>query len=146
VVRRALLLLAVAGVVAGADLAHKAHAIAERGDSLFLHDRSAGYVAGVTLAAALWCGAILLVRSLALALVGGLLLGGAAGNALSWILWPALEGTPNPWMLGDEARGLAFNLADVVVVGSILVALPVALTVYALQNRDRLRERVTLTS
>lgn len=140
--RRSLLVLAAAAApVLVADLAHKAYAVAERGDDLLYHERSLGYAAGITLAAILWCAALLATRSAGLALAGGILLGGAAGNAVSWALWP---GTPNPFFLGDVERGIAFNLADVAVVAAVFVVLPLALTAFVGRNRGRLREPIRL--
>jgi len=139
-------MLGVALVVLTVDLAHKAYAVAERGDELLYHERSLGYAAGVLLAAAVWCAALLATRSLGLALAGGILLGGTAGNAASWALWPAYDGTPNPFFVGDTELGLAFNVADVAVVGAVFIVLPVGLAVFVARNRHRLREPIRLRS
>ncbi len=136
------MLAAAAVVVGAADLAHKAHAVATHGDDLLYHERSLGYVVGVIVAAGAWCLALVATRSLGLALAGGVLLGGAAGNALSWALWSRYDGTPNPLFAGDAHLGIAFNLADVAVVATVFIVLPPALAVFALLNRDRLHQPV----
>lgn len=59
------------------------------------------------------------------------------------LLWPDYKGTPNPFFLGDEELGIAFNLADVFVVASVFVVLPVAIVAFVLRNRERLGERVS---
>jgi lipoprotein signal peptidase len=143
VARSAVVLLVVAAAVAAADLTHKAVVIADRGESLLYHERSAAYVLGVAIGALAWCAALVATRSLALALAGGLLLGGAMGNAISWALWPDYAGTPNPFFLGDEELGIAFNVADVFVVASVFVVLPIAIVAFVVRNRDRLGERVS---
>ena len=131
------LLLGAATVVATIDLVHKHLAISQRGDEVFLHDRPAGYVlAGAALTLA-WAGAIALTRSSALALPGGVVLGGAAGNLLSFALWPSLPGVPDAIVVGR----VAFSVADVAVVCGLALLLPAAL-VYALRNRARLFEPI----
>jgi lipoprotein signal peptidase len=142
--RSAILLASVAAVVAAVDLVHKTVVIAERGDALLYHERSPAYVFGVAVGALAWCAALVATRSLALALAGGLLLGGTIGNAVSWALWPDYDGTPNPFFIGDEELGVAFNLADVFVVLSVFVVLPIAIVSFVIRNRDRLGERVSL--
>jgi len=140
----ALVLAAAAVAVLVADLVHKTAAVAAEGESPLIHERSLGYAVGILVAACAWCVALLVVRSRALALAGGLVLGGAAGNAVSALLWPGLDGTPNPFFVGDTDLGLAFNVADVAVVAGVFVVLPPALAVFALRNRHRLREPVWL--
>ena len=137
-------LLAVGILVAALDLVHKAAVIAARGEELLYHERSLAYVAGITVGALAWSAALVATRSRGLAVAGGLLLGGAAGNAVSWALWPSYDGTPNPFFAGDESLGIAFNLADLFVVSSVFVVLPIAVVAFAVRNRDRLGERVTL--
>jgi lipoprotein signal peptidase len=133
--RCAALLLLVAAVVTATDLAHKASAISS-GLSTAAHPRSALYVA-----ATLWAGAIVLTRSTSIALAGGILAGGAAGNLFSLALWPSVDGVPNPLLAGD----VAFNVADLAVaVGMVL--LPAAVVVFALRNRERLNDSVRLRS
>ena len=127
----ALVLVAAAAAAATADLAHKALAGAE-----FIHPHGPGYVVlGVGLSAA-WAAAIVLARSPAMALGGGLAAGGAAANVLSLAFWP---GVPNP----IELDAIAFNLADVFVLGGFVFVAAAALQV-ALANRDRLSEPLRL--
>jgi lipoprotein signal peptidase len=134
-----LLVLAAAGV-AVADLVHKALVLSS-GSSTAAHPRSALYVIGIALAATLWAGAIVLTRSTSIALAGGILAGGAAGNLVSLALWPSVDGVPNPLLAGD----VAFNFADLAVaVGMVL--LPAAVVVFALRNRERLNDSVRLRS
>ena len=106
------LLLGAATAVAAIDLLHKHLAISERGDTVFLHDRPARYVvAGAALSLA-WAGAVALTRSSTIALPGGVVLGGAAGNLLSFALWPSLPGVPDAIVVGP----VAFSVGDVAVV------------------------------
>jgi lipoprotein signal peptidase len=123
--------------VAVLDLAHKALAISERGGAVLAHDRSAPYVAGLAAASLAWAGAIALVRSPAIALTGGLVLGGAIGNLASFALWPSLPGVPDPLVAGS----IAFNLADFSAVLGLALLLP-AILVFAVRNRERLFEPV----
>jgi lipoprotein signal peptidase len=137
--RAAVWLVGTATVVAAVDLAHKAAALADPTASVTLHPRSTLYALGVAAISALWAFAIMLTRSRSIALGGGIFVGGAAGNVVSLVLWPSVDGVPNPLL----ARELAFNLADVaVVVGLALVVLGVA--AFAVQNNGRLGERVRL--
>ena len=129
--RTALALVGVAGLLAAVDLFHKASSEAE-----YLHHRSSAYVAVVLGLAAVWAGAILAARSLSMALAGGVLAGGAAGNLVSLALWP---GIPNPMVVDS----MAFNLADLFVLsGFVLTAC--ATLIFAARNRERLREPVRL--
>ena len=131
------LLLGAATVVAALDLVHKYRAISEQGQAVLLHDRPTRYVvAGATLSLA-WAGAIALTRSSTIAVFGGVVLGGAAGNLLSFALWPSLPGVPDPLMAG----GLAFSLGDVAVLGGMILLLPAAVA-FALRNRGRLFEPI----
>jgi hypothetical protein len=136
--RTALLLAATTALVAGADLAHKAHALSE-GGLVVGHERSRAYMAGVTLLLLLWAVAILFSGSRAIALGGGVLIGGALGNVASLLLWPSFPGVPDPLV----ARGVAFSIGDVAV-GTGLVLVVVATGAFALRNRARLREPVLL--
>jgi lipoprotein signal peptidase len=139
VARSAALLSVTAALVAGVDLAHKAAALADPGDAVGLHPRSALYAVGVAAISALWAAAILLTRSASIALGGGVFLGGAAGNVASLALWPAAEGVPNPLVAGE----VAFNLADMAVVLGLVLVLA-ATTRFAARNRARLGEPVRL--
>jgi hypothetical protein len=131
------LLLGAATAVAVIDLVHKHLAISEGGDTVFLHDRPARYVvAGAALSLA-WAGAIALTRSRAIAVPGGMVLGGAAGNLLSFALWPSLPGVPDAIVVGR----VAFSVGDVAVIGGLVMLLPGAL-VFAVRNRARLSEPI----
>jgi hypothetical protein len=111
--RPAVALLATTVALAGADLGHKALAT---GEATLVHERGAAYVLLAAVALA-WAGALLAVGSTALAVAGGVLLGGAAGNLASLAFWP---GVPNPLVAG----GLAFTLADVFAAASSSSRLP----------------------
>jgi lipoprotein signal peptidase len=129
--RCALALGGTAALLAGVDLVHKASS-----DAAYVHSRSSGYVVLVVVLAALWTSAIVLTRSLSIAVGGGVLAAGAAGNLMSLAFSP---GVPNPLALGP----IAFNLADVfVLAGFVLVA--GATLVFALRNRERMSEPVRL--
>jgi hypothetical protein len=132
----ALALLGAATLVAAADLAHKALAMRDPA-AIPLHDRSAAYalVLGATLA---WAAVLVGVRSPILALAGGAVAGGAAGNVLSLAFWP---GVPDP--LTSDALGLAFNVADVAALAGGLVLVPAAVLVLLARGGD-LRRPVTL--
>jgi len=131
--RPALALLATAALLAGADLAHKALAVDE---ATLLHERDPAYVL-LAAVAALWAVALLAARSTPLALAGGVLLGGAAGNLLSLAFW---AGVPNPLVAG----AVAFNVADVCAGAGGLVLVPVAAALVARRSGARLREPVAL--
>ena len=122
-------LAATAAGVAAIDLAHKAWA-----GPVFIHERSALYGAGIGLVCLAWAAAIVLLRSPAIAVAAGPLVGGAAGNGLSLALWP---GVPNPIVVD----GLAFNVADVSVALGLVLLLP-AMIAFAVRNRERLFEPV----
>ena len=107
------------------DLAHKAG-----GEAAYVHPRSGGYVAFVLVFASAWVAAILATGSLSIAVAGGVLAGGAAGNLVSLALWP---GVPNPIVLD----AVAFNLADLFVLAGFVLTATAAL-VFAVRNRDRL--------
>jgi lipoprotein signal peptidase len=130
-------LLLTAGVVAGFDLAHKA--ISGQEGALHAHPRSALYVLVVAVVAAAWVGAILMTRSLSIALSGGVLAGGAAGNLVSLALWPSVPGVPNPLVAG----GVAFNVADLAVAAGVVLLIATT-AAFAARNRERLREPVRL--
>jgi lipoprotein signal peptidase len=135
--RSAVVLVAAAAVATVADLAHKAVVLAESGAAVPAHPRSGLYVVGVAFVSGLWAGAIVLTRSAALAVGGGILVGGAAGNLVSLALWPSVDGVPNPLVAGD----VAFNLADVTVVLGLALVLVSAIA-FAARNRGRLSEAV----
>jgi lipoprotein signal peptidase len=139
--RRFAVLLLAAGVVAGLDLTHKAIAVSERDGAVFAHPRSGLYVLVVAAASAAWVGAILLTGSLSIALSGGVLAGGAAGNVLSLALWPSVAGVPNPLIAG----GVAFNVADLAVAAGVVLVIATT-AAFAARNRERLREPVRLRS
>jgi lipoprotein signal peptidase len=65
----------------------------------------------------------------------GIAAGGALGNLVSALAWRA--GVPDPLVLRD----VAFNLADLFVLAGDALLLASA-AVYALRNRDRLRQPV----
>lgn len=89
---------------------------------------------GVVLAGSL--GAIVaVVGSPAIALASGVAVGGTIGNVASVAIWGA---APNPFVVVRGGSGIAFNLADVLVIaGAALIA--VAATAHARANRGRLR-------
>jgi lipoprotein signal peptidase len=129
--RCALALGGTAVLLAGVDLVHKASS-----DAAYVHGRSSGYVVLVAVLTAMWTTAIVLTRSLSIAVGGGVLAAGAVGNVMSLAFSP---GVPNPLVLGP----IAFNLADVFVLsGFVLVA--GATLVFAVRNRDRMGEPVRL--
>ena len=131
------LLLGAAAVVVALDLGQKQLAISERGGAVYLHDRPVTNViagAALTLAGA---GAIALTRSSAIAVLGGIVLGGAVGNLTSFALWPSLRGVPDTIVAG----GLAFSLGDVAVGIGLVLLVPVAL-LFARRNRARLLEPI----
>jgi len=133
VTRTLILLLGAATVVAAFDLIHKQQAISEQGGAVFLHDRPTRYVvAGAALSLG-WATAIALTRSSSIAVFGGVVLGGAAGNLLSFALWPSLPGVPDPIVAG----GLAFSFGDVAVLGGLVLLTPFAV-LFARRNRNRL--------
>jgi lipoprotein signal peptidase len=122
-------LVGAAFVVAAVDLAHKAAA-----GPVFLHERSAVYAAGIAGACIFWTFAVVALRSPAIALAAGLVVGGAAGNVLSLAFWP---GVPNPILWGR----VTFNLADVCVAAGICLLAP-ATVAFGVRNRARLFEPV----
>lgn len=128
-IRSGLTLASTATVLAALDLAHKAG-----GGATYFHARSLSYVLVVLVLSTAWAAAILATRSLPLAVGGGAVLGGAAGNVVSLAFWP---GVPNP----IEVGAIAFNLADVFVLSGFLA---VALATIALLcgDRERLRRPV----
>jgi hypothetical protein len=137
VIRSVGVLIGAATLVAALDLVQKELAISDPNRALFVHDRPLRYVvAGAALSLA-WAGAIALTRSGAMALAGGIVLGGAAGNLLSFALWPSLSGVPDTLVAG----GIAFSVGDVAVMAGIVSLLP-ATAVFAARNRKRLLEPI----
>jgi lipoprotein signal peptidase len=128
-------LLGAATMVVALDLAQKQLAISERGGAVLAHDRSALYGAGVASASVVWAWAVSLTHSSSIAVAGGVMLGGAAGNLVSIALWPSLPGVPDPIVTGS----VAFNIADVAVVVGLASLFPATL-VFAVRNRERLFE------
>jgi lipoprotein signal peptidase len=127
--RSFVLLAGGATLVATLDLAHKAAA-----GPVFVHERSALYAIGIGLVCLAWAAGVVLLRSPSIALAAGPLVGGAAGNGLSLVIWP---GVPNPILVDT----VAFNVADVGV--AIGLALLLLTTVsFAVRNRARLFEPV----
>jgi lipoprotein signal peptidase len=116
---------------AAADLTHKAAGGAEN-----VHPRSAAYVAVVLGLSLVWAGAIVMTRSVAMAVGGGVLAGGAFGNLVSLGLWP---GVPNP----IATASFAFNLADVFVFVGFVAVSVVALRLARIE-RDRLNQPLRL--
>ena len=122
----------VAAVGAGLDLAHKAAAISA--GPVVVHERSALWVLSLAAVPLLEAAAIVATRSLVLALVGGVLVGGCAGNLVSAAIW---GGVPDPIGLG----AVYASLGDVLIVTGLVLLFPATL-VFAVRNRARLRESV----
>ena len=98
------------------------------------HERSYGWIA---LSTAVLVGAFFLslVPSRAVAVAAGVMSAGVIGNLVS-ARWDGNR-VPNPLVIGDYERGIAFNLADVFfLVGNML--LMTALIVMLVRRRDRL--------
>lgn len=129
-VRPGLALAGTATVLAAVDLAHKA------GGAAYFHPRSLSYVLVVLVLSTAWAAAILATGSLPLAVGGGAVLGGAAGNVLSLAFW---TGVPNP----IEVGAIAFNLADVFVLAGF-VAVAGATLALLLGDRERLSQPLRL--
>jgi lipoprotein signal peptidase len=142
--RAATVLVLLAAALAAADLGHKALALADGGGGILADERSLLYALGAPFTALALGLALAATRSLLLAAAGAVVVGGAVANGISLALWPSYDGVPNPFFAGDEARGIAFNLADVFLVTGGLLFLPAATLVFAARNRERLGERVSL--
>ena len=127
---RRLVAAAAAVVVAALDLGQKLI-----GGAALHHERSIGAVAVMTLVAFGLLAVVPRVRSLPVVLGAGIAAGGALGNLVSALAWSA--GVPDPLVVGT----IAFNLADVFVLAGDALLLTSA-AVYALRNRDRLRQAV----
>jgi lipoprotein signal peptidase len=127
---RRLVAAGAAAVVAAADLAHELIA-----GSAFHHERSFGAVAVMAFVAVALLAVVPRMRSLPVVLGAGIAAGGAVGNLVSALAWSA--GVPDPLVVRD----VAFNLADVFVLAGDALLLASA-AVYALRNRNRLRQPV----
>jgi lipoprotein signal peptidase len=126
-------LFGAAAIVIALDLGQKQLAISDGSAPVYLHDRPLRYVvAGAALTLG-WAGAIALTRSALMAVPGGVVLGGAAGNLISFALWPSLPGVPDPIVAG----GLAFSVGDLAVATGLLLLVPASL-LFARRNRRRL--------
>ena len=127
------LLVGAAAVVSALDLAHKAYAISERGGAVLLHDRPTLYVIAGAILSLGWAVAVALTCSSSIAFAGGIVLGGAAGNLLSFALWPSLSGVPDPILVG----GVAFSLGDVAVAAGFALLVPAVLDFRARNRSSR---------
>ena len=121
---------------AGADLAVKA---ALPTPAYAFHARPAWQLAiGVVLAASL-AAIVAVVGSRAIAAAAGIAVAGTIGNIASVAIWGA---APNPFVVVHDGTGVAFNLADVLVIaGAWLIAVTAA--GHARANRGRLRAPVS---
>jgi lipoprotein signal peptidase len=116
-VSRAGLALLLVGLAATTlDLAHKAWAT---GGAVPVHERSTLWITAFAALAAIEAAAIVLTRSTALALAGGLLVGGCAANLASPAIW---GGVPDAIALG----GVYLSLADLLIAAGIVALLPAA--------------------
>jgi hypothetical protein len=128
---RLLLIAAPAVVLAAADLIVKAKVPTE---SWAFHHRSQAWVV-LTVVVLVGAFSLTLVPSRAVAVAAGVMSAGAIGNLVSarsdgnWV--------PNPLVIGDYQRGVAFNLADVFFLVGIML-LMAALIVTIVRTRDRL--------
>lgn len=130
---RVWLLVVPAALLAACDLVVKAgippaHEI--------FHHRSAVWVAA---SSCILAGAVglLWVPSRAVALSAGIAAGGVLGNLLSARWWT--EGVPNPFLYRTDHVVVAFNLADVCIVGGVLL-LVAALVRTSFEHRHLLPE------
>jgi hypothetical protein len=128
---RLLLIAAPAVVLASVDLVVKAKVPTE---SWAFHHRSQAWVV-LTVVLLLGAFSLAIVPSRAVAVAAGIMSGGAIGNLVSarsdgnWV--------PNPLVIGDYQRAIAFNLADVFFLIGIVLLMS-ALIVQIVQMRDRL--------
>jgi Signal peptidase (SPase) II len=127
-VRRRVTATAVAVVVLGVDLAHEALTT----PTPYHHPRPPGDLALMAVLALAVLLVVPRVPSDALSLAAGVAAGGALGNLVSALAWPA--GIPDPIVAG----AYAFNLADVAVLVGAAALLGLAL-VFAWGNRRSLR-------
>jgi hypothetical protein len=128
---RLVLIAAPAVVLASVDLVVKARVPTE---SWAFHHRSHAWVV-LSVVVLLGAFSLMLVPSRIVAVAAGVMSGGAIGNLVSassdgnWV--------PNPLVIGNYQRGIAFNLADVFfLVGNML--LMATLIVMIVRRRDRL--------
>jgi lipoprotein signal peptidase len=101
---------------------------------VFVHERSALWALSLAAFPLLEAAAIVATRSRLLALTGGVLVGGCAGNLVSAAIW---GGVPDPIALG----AVYASFGDVLIVAGLLLLVPATL-VFAARNRTRLRESV----
>jgi lipoprotein signal peptidase len=127
---RRLVAAAAALVVAALDLGQKLI-----GGPALYHERSIGAVAVMAVVAFGLVAVVPRIRSLPVVLGAGVAAGGALGNLVSALAWSA--GVPDPLVV----HNVAFNLADVFVLAGDALLLTSA-AVYALRNRNRLRQAV----
>ena len=97
-----------------------------------LHERSAAWV-GLSVALLLGCFALAALSSRLVAAMASVTAAGALGNLISAGRHGAV---PNPLRIGGSS-GIAFNLADVFVVGGLLLLVG-ALASISVRHRDRL--------
>ena len=129
--RRMLLLLAIAVPLAALDLAHK---LVVETEEWAYHPRGAAWIA-MSAAVALGCLALTRVPSVAVAAMAGVLAAGAGGNGVSAIVWE--RGIPNPFVVDVGEAVIAFNIADVVTLVGVLL-LMIELSSVTIRNRDQL--------
>lgn len=129
--RRMLLLLALAAPLAALDLAHKV--VGETREWAY-HPRGAAWIA-MSVAVALGCLALTRVPSASVAAMAGILAAGAAGNGVAAIVWE--RGIPNPIVMDIGQAVIAFNLADIFTLVGVLL-LMVELSSVTIRNRDQL--------
>jgi lipoprotein signal peptidase len=134
VIRRRVLLVTTAGVVAAIDLAYKAAVPAT-----YHHLRSPLIVVVGAGVIALLVAVVPRLPSPAAALGAGLAAGGALGNLVSVLAWS--EGVPDPLVLAGARYGIAFNLADLFALGGDALLLSAAV-LYTLRHRQRLHDPV----
>lgn len=128
---RLLLIVAPAVLLASADLIVKASVPTE---PWAFHHRSNAWVV-LSVLVLLGAFSLTLVPSRAVAIAAGVMSAGAIGNLVS----ARLDGNwvPNPLVVGNFQRGVAFNLADVFFLVGI-VLLTTALIVTMVRRRDGL--------
>jgi hypothetical protein len=137
---RSLLVIAATGfATALAALVYTAAALSTADAPVLVHGRSGFYLLATSAATLAWLGAIVLTRSVSIAFAGGVFAGGTAANLASLMLWPSIDGVPNPMTAGD----VAFNVADVAVAVGLVLVLTTTVG-FAVGNRGRLREPIRL--